>query len=95
MHISKLEVTASGNFTNLSDIVNPVNIHLLDADTDIEMASTVTLSGNTIIFDSLSNLIAQDTIKNIKVVLGSTLNLEANYGKNLQLIASGDGINQT
>ena len=96
VRLNKLVVTATGNFvTTLADVVDASSIELWDADTNTKISATVSLSSNTVTFDSMTNDIAKDATQNLKIVFTSVKSLDNNYGKTLQFQVATSGLTVT
>lgn len=83
VRVTKVVLTASGNFTALSDIVSPSSIELWNADTNAKISASVSVVGNVVTFDSMTNDILKDATQNFKVNFTSVNSLDSNYGKTL------------
>jgi hypothetical protein len=79
----------------VSDLVDSSSVELRDAATDVKIAGTVTLSGNTITVDSMTNDVAKDVTQNVKVVFTSVKTLDNYYGKALTLTIGTGGLTTT
>jgi hypothetical protein len=84
VRVTKLVMTNIGTAL-LSDIVDASSIELRDAATDTKISGTVSLVGNVVTVDSMSNDIAKDVTQNVKVVFTTVKSLDSNYGNTIQL----------
>jgi hypothetical protein len=83
------KVVFSGATTSTGITIQAVSnstssIKLVNVDTNAQVSATATISGNTITFDSMNDVVAQDTTKNYKVVL-SVSTVENYYGGTMNI----------
>lgn len=67
--VRKLTVTNAGTLTGFGDVISSNSAKLIDVSTNSEVSATVTVSGNTIIFENISTDVLKDTDRNFKVVV--------------------------
>ncbi len=84
VRVTKIVINNIGSAL-LSDVVDASSIELRNVATDAKLQGTVTLSGNTVTVDSMTNDIAKDEDQNIKVVFTTVKTLDSIYGSGVQL----------
>jgi hypothetical protein len=96
IRVTKVVLTGSLSVTGtIADLVDASSIELRDVATDAKIAGTVTLNGNLITVDSMTNDIAKDTTQNIKVVYTSVKTLDSYYGATTALTLATAGLTST
>ena len=78
-------VITNGGTSNLQNIANSTSsIKLVDAATLSQISATALISGNTVTFSSMNDVVGQDVTRNYKVMLDVS-SLDAYYGQTVQL----------
>ncbi len=78
-------VIVNGGTSTLANVANSTSsIKLYNADTNTQVSATANISGNTVTFSSMNDVIGQDVTRNYKVVLDVS-SLDAYYGQTIML----------
>lgn len=94
VRVTKIVINNLGSAA-LTGVVDASSIELRDAATDAKLQGTVTLSGNMITVDSMTNDVSKDVTQNIKVIFTSVKTLDPYYTQTVILQVASSGLTTT